>query len=59
VFFTPSDASMHAIKANYDHLRTQRTQVYGNLWYERTALPKMEFHHFDLAHRALASQGPE
>ena len=59
VFFTPSDDSMHAIKANYDHLRTQRTQVYGNLWYERTALPKMEFHHFDLAHRALASQGTE
>ena len=24
---------MHAVKASYNHLTTQRTQLYGNLWY--------------------------
>lgn len=34
VLFSPSDDTMHAVKANYDHLITQRTQLYGNLWYK-------------------------
>lgn len=34
VFFSPTDDSIHAVKASYDHLRTQRTQAYGNLWYQ-------------------------
>jgi len=34
VFFAPSDDTMHAVRADYDHLPTQRTQYYGNLWYE-------------------------
>lgn len=33
VIFSPSDNSMHAVKARYDHLPYQRTQLYGNLWY--------------------------
>ena len=26
---------MHAVKAKYDHLPYQRTQIYGNLWYKK------------------------
>jgi hypothetical protein len=33
VIFAPADDTMHAVVARYDHLRTQRTQLYGNLWY--------------------------
>lgn len=34
VVFSPSDDTMHAVKASYDHRRGQRTQLYGNLWYK-------------------------
>ena len=34
VIFMPSDRTLHAVKATYDHLLTQRTQIYGNLWYD-------------------------
>ena len=33
VMFSPGNDTIHAIKASYNHLRTQRTQFYGNLWY--------------------------
>ncbi len=33
VIFQPSHDTLHAIKAKYNHLDTQRTQLYGNLWY--------------------------
>ena len=33
VIFSPADDTMHAVRAHYDHLATQRTQFYGNLWY--------------------------
>jgi hypothetical protein len=36
VMFSPGDDSLHAVKASYNHLRTQRTQFYGNLWYPAT-----------------------
>jgi hypothetical protein len=36
VLFSPSDKSLHAVKLNYDHLNYQRTQIYGNLWYDET-----------------------
>lgn len=36
VIFSPSYDTLHAIKLNYDHLQTQRTQFYGNLWYKET-----------------------
>lgn len=32
--FSPANDTMHAVKARYDHLQNQRTQLYGNLWYE-------------------------
>ena len=31
--FSPNHDTMHAVKADYDHLNSQRTQLYGNLWY--------------------------
>lgn len=33
VLFSPADDTLHGVKAAYDHLLTQRTQLYGNLWY--------------------------
>ncbi len=33
VLFAPSDDTLHAVKLSYDHLKFQRTQIYGNLWY--------------------------
>jgi hypothetical protein len=39
VIFAPGADTLHAIKASYDHLQTQRTQLYGNLWY-RARHPK-------------------
>ncbi|PZW48363.1 hypothetical protein C8P66_105112 [Humitalea rosea] len=34
VMFAPADDTLHAVKANYNHLVTQRTQYYANLWYK-------------------------
>ena len=33
VIFAPDDDTIHAVKANYNHLSYQRTQLYGNLWF--------------------------
>jgi hypothetical protein len=33
VIFAPSDDTLHAVKASYDHLAFQRTQLYGNFWH--------------------------
>jgi len=33
VIFAPNNDTLHAVKADYNHLKTQRTQIYGNLWY--------------------------
>lgn len=33
VIFSPDHTTMHAIRAHYDHLPAQRTQLYGNFWY--------------------------
>lgn len=37
VIFSPNSnpATLHAIKLNYDHLKYQRTQIYGNLMYDQ------------------------
>lgn len=32
IIFSPSNNTLHAVKAKYDHLKYQRTQCYGNLW---------------------------
>jgi hypothetical protein len=34
VIFAPSDDTLHAVRASYNHLLTQRTQFYGNLWHK-------------------------
>lgn len=40
VIFSPSNKTMHGVKAKYNHLKNQRTQLYGNLWYnENKTLP--------------------
>ena len=36
VIFSPSNYTLHGVKANYLHLNGQRTQIYGNLWYENS-----------------------
>ena len=36
VIFSPGDDTMHAVKADYNHLISQRTQLYGNLWYKES-----------------------
>jgi hypothetical protein len=35
VIFSPTNSTMHAVKASYNHLASQRTQMYGNLWYRQ------------------------
>ena len=37
VAFAPYDGSLHAVRAAYDHLEHQRTQLYGNLWFKDAA----------------------
>ena len=34
VAFAPTNASLHAVKLNYDHNNFQRTQIYGNCFYK-------------------------
>jgi hypothetical protein len=36
VIFSPNNSTMHAVKTHYDHLKSQRTQLYGNLWYHQS-----------------------
>lgn len=33
VIFAPGNDTLHAVKANYNDLKSQRTQFYANLWY--------------------------
>ena len=45
VIFSPANDTLHAVKAAYDHLATQRTQFYGNLWNKTssaTSLPRWD-----------------
>lgn len=47
VIFSPSNTSFHGVKLEYNHLKYQRTQLYGNLWY--TNLPaSRKVHYKDL-----------
>jgi hypothetical protein len=52
VIFSPADDTLHAVKADYDHLTTQRTQFYGNLWYPARKLAKVDFGEFEFGGRA-------
>lgn len=56
VLFRPSDDTIHAVKANYDHLKSQRTLAYGNLWYGFSDLKQIEFTAFDLTAGAVSSR---
>ena len=56
VIFQPENDTIHAVKANYDHLPTQRTQLYGNLWYELVKLPNLPHQEFRLVERAKPPQ---
>jgi hypothetical protein len=42
VLFSPSFDTIHAVKASYDHLVTQRTQFYGNFWYSDVSAPQAQ-----------------
>ena len=47
--FAPSNETMHGVKASYDHLPGQRTQLYGNLWYRRyETLKSVEWEQLDI-----------
>ena len=49
VLFSPSNDTLHGVKANYDHLIAQRTQLYGNLWYsENPANSRIEWEGLNL-----------
>lgn len=49
VIFQPSNRSLHAVRARYDHLKGQRTQIYGNLWHrEDPSKYIIEFNQLDL-----------
>ena len=49
VIFSPDNDTLHGVRAHYDHLQGQRTQLYGNLWYDTPDLPKVSYQQFDLA----------
>lgn len=38
VMFAPGNSSLHAVKAEYNHLTHQRTQIYGNVWHRNQNL---------------------
>ena len=51
VIFSPSNDTWHAVKANYNHLKSQRTQIYGNLWYKDTNTIKTNWKSYDVVSR--------
>ena len=64
VIFSPNEETIHAVKADYNHFQTQRTQLYGNLWYEsstskcdidwrRLDLRAQARHHDSIVYRVL------
>jgi len=49
VMFAPCDSTIHAVKADYNHLPSQRTQLYGNLWYAQyNSLQKLEWENLQI-----------
>lgn len=36
LMFRPSNKTLHAVRLKYDHLKTQRTQIYGNLMFNNS-----------------------
>jgi hypothetical protein len=59
VIFSPSNDTLHAVKANYDHLKGQRTQLYGNIWYsEIKDLKRIEWEDLDIFRSAMQRRLP-
>mgnify|MGYP000214469793 CR=1 FL=1 len=67
VIFRPNYDTIHAVKADYDHLLSQRTQLYGNLWYgdrkssdvrdsEIVSLPQIPWQGLDIDERRGVNQ---
>jgi hypothetical protein len=58
VIFAPGDDTLHAVKASYDHLGAQRTQLYGNLWYKERhrGLRQTQWGELDLLNPRSAGQ---
>ena len=49
VMFSPNNSTIHAVKADYNHLSSQRTQLYGNLWYNKSnVLKTLEWENFQI-----------
>jgi hypothetical protein len=53
VIFSPDNNTFHSVKADYNHLITQRTQLYGNLWYEEEVKKQLSWKELDLRSRAV------
>jgi hypothetical protein len=51
VIFSPGNTTMHGVKTNYDHLQSQRTQLYGNFWRRRKTAKGPEWEDFLPARR--------
>jgi len=54
VIFSPDCNTMHSVRAKYDHLDGQRTQLYGNLWYgagKHSSLPQIPWQGLQLDER--------
>jgi hypothetical protein len=59
VIFAPDNSTLHAVKAQYDHLRHQRTQLYGNLWFhEATCAEKPEWEDLRIEERNRQGSAP-
>jgi hypothetical protein len=62
VIFSPTNDTIHAVKAAYDHRKGQRTQLYGNLWYKERhrGLRQLHWSDFDVlnAQRPMSDDRP-
>jgi len=58
VLFAPANDTMHAVRAHYDHLAGQRTQLYGNLWHKDIGdLPPHDWELFELKRGKITWSG--
>ena len=48
VIFSPNNDTFHAVLADYNHLITQRTQLYGNLWFDKKHSKTINWENLDL-----------
>lgn len=55
VIFAPSNDTMHAVKADYDHLATQRTQLYGNLWFNNSVTSPLKWEQLQIPSSSMLS----